>query len=94
MKKIIVSMAMAMVIAFASVSSAGVFGQDELRKTDAGYEIDTWGANSEVYEFTPKTAPWKTCVVYLTDNIRAAAMQCFDKPNAHSIILKLRGVSK
>ena len=70
---------------FATSAFAGIFGQEELRNVDAGYEIDTWGSNSEVYEFTPKTAPWKICVVYLPDNLKSSSMQCFDKANAEEI---------
>ena len=44
------------------------------------YEIDTWGSNSEVYEFTPRSNPNMTCVVFLNDAITAVSMQCFPQP--------------
>ena len=44
------------------------------------YEIDTWGTNSEVYEFTPRSNTHKTCVVFMLDSGKAMGMQCFDKP--------------
>lgn len=50
-----------------------------LAQPDAEYELDTWGFNSEVYEFTPRTAPHKTCVMLMLDNGRAVGLQCFDK---------------
>ena len=44
------------------------------------YELDTWGSNSEVYEFTPRSNTNKTCVFVMLDNAKAMSMQCFDKP--------------
>lgn len=58
------------------------------------YELDTWGRNSDVYEFTPVNAPWKLCVVFLTDSDLRPAMQCFDKYNADEIKDKLRKSKK
>ena len=52
---------------------------NELKTPDANYELDTWGSNSEVYEFTPQTAPNKTCIVFMLDNLKSMSMQCFDK---------------
>lgn len=43
------------------------------------YELDTWGYNSEVYEFTPKSNPGYTCVMLMLDNGRAVGFQCFAK---------------
>jgi len=43
------------------------------------YEIDTWGGNSEIYEFTPKSNSKKTCVMFMLDSGKAMALQCFDK---------------
>lgn len=55
-----------------------------LQKPDANYELDTYGANSEVYEFTPRTAPEKTCIVFMLDNLKSMSMQCFDKKGVKS----------
>ena len=44
------------------------------------YELDTWGANSELYEFTPRSNKSMTCVVFILDNTKAMSMQCFPKP--------------
>lgn len=43
------------------------------------YEIDTWGFNSEVYEFNPMSAPNKACVMLMLDGGNSVALQCFDK---------------
>ena len=44
------------------------------------YEIDTWGSNSEIYEFTPCSNTGKSCVVFILDSGKSTSMQCFDKP--------------
>ncbi len=53
---------------------------NQLETPDYNYEIDTWGANSEVYEFTPKSHPGKFCVMLMLDNAQSMGLQCFDKP--------------
>jgi hypothetical protein len=81
MKKSLIGLAFAGTLLLTGCSD-GLFSSpstNELRVPDAYYEIDTWGSNSEVYEFTPVTAPEKTCVLFLTDSVTAATMQCFDK---------------
>ena len=52
----------------------------DLVKPDHEYEIDTWGENSEIYEFTPKSNPHKTCVMFMLDSGVAMGLQCMDKP--------------
>ncbi len=49
---------------------------------DYNYEIDTWGSNSEVYEFTPKSNSKKSCVFVMLDSGSAMGLQCFDKQKA------------
>jgi hypothetical protein len=53
---------------------------NDLITPDAHYELDTWGENSEIYEFTPQTAPNKTCIMFMLDNGNAMGLQCFPKP--------------
>jgi len=52
---------------------------NDLMQPDFNYEIDTWGTNSEIYEFTPKSNKKKTCVFAMLDNGKAMGLQCFDK---------------
>ncbi len=52
----------------------------DLVDPDHSYEIDTWAENSEVYEFTPKSNPRKTCIMVMLDSGKAMGLQCFDKP--------------
>lgn len=46
---------------------------------DHAYEIDTWGSNSEIYEFTPRSNKNMTCIVFMPDSLSSSAMQCFKK---------------
>ena len=55
------------------------YGNKALVNANYEYEIDTWGSNSEVYEFTPKSNRSKTCVFVMLDNGRAMGLQCFNK---------------
>jgi len=43
------------------------------------YELDTWGSNSEIYEFTPRSNTKYTCVMFMLDNMKAMGLQCFPK---------------
>lgn len=52
---------------------------NSLIEPDHEYEIDTWGSNSEVYEFTPRSNTQKVCVMLMLDSGRDLALQCFDK---------------
>ena len=54
-----------------------------LQQPDTEYELDTWGENSEVYEFTPKRRQDLTCIVYILDNMKAMDMECFKKPQGN-----------
>jgi hypothetical protein len=47
-----------------------------LQQPVAEYELDTWGTNSEVYEFTLKSVPNKTCVMLMLDSGKAVGLQC------------------
>jgi hypothetical protein len=77
MKKSLLTLAIAAGL-LAGCSGSGPLS-NKLKQVDSYYEIDTWGSNSEIYEFTPENAPEKLCVLFLTDSTKATAMQCFDK---------------
>lgn len=55
---------------------------NDLMVPDHNYEIDTWGSNSEIYEFTPKSNSGKSCVFLMLDSGSAMGLQCFDKPKS------------
>jgi len=52
-----------------------------LVEPDFEYEIDTWGYNSEVYEFTPRANKNYTCVFVMLDDGSDMGLQCFPKGN-------------
>ena len=56
---------------------------NDLMNPDYNYEIDTWGANSEVYEFTPKSDANMTCIMFMLDSGKAMGLQCFPKPSGN-----------
>lgn len=69
-------------VALLSGCSDGIFTTPttgELVDPDYFYEIDTWGSNSEIYEFTPKSNKSKSCVMFMLDSGRAMGLQCFNK---------------
>jgi len=47
-----------------------------LEQPTAEYELDTWGYNSEVYEFKTKTDPVQTCVMVMLDSGNDMGLQC------------------
>ena len=51
----------------------------ELINPDYEYELDTWGFNSEVYEFTPKSNRDLFCIAFMLDNLTAVGLQCHPK---------------
>ena len=84
MKKLLIMLVALSILAlnaeafFTSSFSSPTTGK--LIKPTHEYEIDTWGSNSEIYEFTPRSNTSKTCVVFMLDSGSAMSMQCFDKP--------------
>ena len=52
-------------------------GSNALYAPDYYYEIDTWGSNADVYEFTPRSQPNYICVVVGTGEGRT--LQCTPK---------------
>lgn len=51
----------------------------DLLQPDTHYELDTWGSNSEVYEFTPKGNDGMTCIMFMLDSKNAMGLQCYPK---------------
>ena len=57
--------------------SLGNQGSNPLFDPDYYYEIDTWGSNADVYEFTPKSNPNYVCIIVGTGQGRTS--QCIPK---------------
>ena len=76
-----------MMLALMLLVTLGLIGCDgsldtesfKLIQPDHEYEIDTWGTNSEVYEFTPRSNKSMSCVMLMLDNGKAMGLQCFQK---------------
>ena len=78
MKKLLLSLAVS--LALFGCDGIGADMSNKSHKTaEYEYEIDTWGSNTEVYEFTPKSNADKTCVFVMLDSGAAMGLQCFDK---------------
>lgn len=43
------------------------------------YEVDGWGSNPDIYEFTPVGHPSKTCLILVSGGDQAGGIACFDK---------------
>ena len=61
-------------------SSISSLTTGKLIKPTHEYEIDTWGSNSEIYEFTPRSNTNYTCIMFMLDSGKAMGLQCFPKP--------------
>lgn len=46
---------------------------------DFAYELDTWAANSELYEFTPRSNTDYSCTMYMLDSGNAMGLRCEPK---------------
>jgi len=47
--------------------------------TDREYEVDAFGINPDIYEFTPVGHPDKTCLILVSGTDNAAGIDCWDK---------------
>lgn len=43
------------------------------------YEVDGWGSNPDIYEFTPDGYPHMTCLILTSGGDSANGLQCFEK---------------
>lgn len=77
--KVLLALSVVGILGFSGCDGTVDTNSYPLVQPDAEYEIDTWGSNSEVYEFTPKTLPNKTCIMVMLDSGKAMGLQCYDK---------------
>lgn len=54
-----------------------------LERPDNVYEVDGWGSNPDIIEFTPVGRPDKTCLILVSGGDRASGLECFDKKPSH-----------
>ena len=43
------------------------------------YEVEGWGSNPDIYEFTPDGHPHMTCLILTSGGDSANGMHCFEK---------------
>lgn len=43
------------------------------------YEVDGWGRNPDIIEFTPVGHPEKVCLILVSGQDEASGLTCFDK---------------
>lgn len=43
------------------------------------YEVDAWGSNPDIYEFTPVGHEHMTCLILVSGGDTAGGMECFPK---------------
>lgn len=58
--------------------SAGEYGGKLIRPVNV-YEVDGWGSNPDIYEFTPDGHPHMTCLLLVSGGDSAGGIQCFPK---------------
>ena len=77
--KSLIAVTLAIILVGCSDGAVTTTTTNDLVQPQFNYEIDTWGFNSEVYEFTPKSNTKKTCVFVMLDSGSGMGLQCFDK---------------
>ncbi len=50
-----------------------------LERPDNVYEVDGWGSNPDIIEFTPVGREDKTCLILVSGGDNASGIECFDK---------------
>lgn len=71
-------------VALAAILATGCDGISDpssypLQDVDAAYEIDGWGTNPDIYEWTPKGNPGYVCVYVVSGSDGPVGVQCFPK---------------
>lgn len=58
--------------------SSSEYGGKLIHPTNV-YEVDGWGSNPDIYEFTPDGHPHMTCLLLVSGGDSAGGIQCFPK---------------
>jgi hypothetical protein len=57
-----------------------------LEQPEHAYEVDAWGSNPDLLEFTPKTNPGYFCVLAVSGADELKAIFCMPKPSEDAVI--------
>lgn len=82
MKKVsTVAIAATMMMGLTACGDAGkgVSSRDALISPEKVYEVDGWGSNPDIYEFTPVGHEHMTCLMLVSGGDKAAGLNCFPK---------------
>ena len=69
------------VLGLSACSDAGI-GVDHDQKLitpERVYEVDGWGADPDIYEFTPVGHEHMTCLIVVSGSDKTGGMECFPK---------------
>ena len=86
MKKVILVLPVVMALAACDGGVVDIQNNDLVQPSHE-YEIDTWGANSEIYEFTPRGNSEYSCVSLMLDSGKAMGLECFPKKKSNPVII-------
>lgn len=63
-------------------AGTGVSSNEELLNPVRVYEVDGWGSNPDIYEFTPVGHEHMTCLIVVSGGDTTGGMECFPKETA------------
>lgn len=80
MKKVIaISLSLALTTLTACVPQPKTNGGGVLLDPVRIYEVDAWGKDPDIIEFTPVGHPDKVCLILVSGDDKASGLTCFDK---------------
>ena len=61
-------------------------------KPQRHYEVDAWGFDPDIYEFTPEGHPHMTCLILVSGGDTSAGISCFPKARVPEVKVKTEEV--
>ena len=78
MKKLLVAVVIVLALSACQPQSSKN-GGGVLITPEREYEVDGWGSNPDVYEFTPIGYPHMACLIVVSGGDTTGGMECFPK---------------
>lgn len=78
MKKLLILSGAVLALTGCNVGGSSSYG-GKLLKPENVYEVDGWGANPDIIEFTPEGDKSKLCLILVSGRDNASGITCFDK---------------
>lgn len=79
MKKLLIPALAVLGLSACGDSGTGVPADSKLLDPVRVYEVDGWGANPDIYEFTPVGHEHITCLILVSGSDKAGGLECFEK---------------